>query len=90
LICYFDKEAEFFSLKLLYQLRNSGINSEIYPEAVKIKKQLEYADRKKIPYVIIIGTEEIQSHLLTLKDMKSGEQYRLNADEIIKKITNES
>ncbi|MCS6823444.1 MAG: histidine--tRNA ligase [Cytophagaceae bacterium] len=89
LICCMDKSSENFCLKLLYHLRKSGINSEMYPDIVKIKKQLEYADRKKIPYALIVGTDEIQSGLLTLKNMQTGVQLRLCESELVKKINDE-
>jgi len=65
---------ERYCLKLLAGLRIAGIPSEIYPDAVKLKKQLEYADRKSIPYVVLGGKDEIASGILTVKDMRSGEQ----------------
>ncbi len=86
LICYFDEEAKKYSLPLLYQLRQKGINSEIYPEVSKMKKQMDYANRKNIPYVIIIGSDEMISGNLTLKDMLKGEQERLDINGIIAKL----
>jgi histidyl-tRNA synthetase len=89
LICGFDEACLQYGLSVLANLRKASINSEIYPEAAKMKKQMSYADNKKIPYVIIIGSEEMQSGLLTLKDMLKGEQVRLNPEQIIAKIKNE-
>lgn len=86
LICYFDEETEKYSLPILYKLRESGINSEVFPEASKMKKQLNYANNKAIPYVIIIGSEEMASGNLTLKNMLSGEQERLPLEQLIQKI----
>ena len=83
LISNFDSNAEKYALPLLQQLRNAGINSEIYPSSAKLKKQLTYADDKKIPFVILIGSEEMESGLLTLKNMKSGEQQKISADQIV-------
>jgi histidyl-tRNA synthetase len=60
-----------------------GIKAEIYPDAAKMKKQFNYADKKQIPYVMILGSEEIQSGQLALKDMKSGEQKQLPLEEAI-------
>jgi histidyl-tRNA synthetase len=54
-------------LPLLRTAREKGINAEVFPDNAKIKKQLDYADRKKIPFVVIIGSDELQSGLLTLK-----------------------
>ncbi len=82
----FDADAEAYSLPLLKKLRDAGINAEIYPEASKIKKQFDYAHKKSIPFVLVIGSDEIQSQLLTLKNMQSGEQDKMTIDEIIKKL----
>ncbi|WP_337044517.1 histidine--tRNA ligase [Emticicia sp. 17c] len=82
----FDAQAESYTLPLLKKLRDAGINAEIYPEASKLKKQFEYADRKKIPYVCVVGSEEMASGELTLKDMLSGEQIKLSSEQIIQKL----
>ncbi|GGH07554.1 histidine--tRNA ligase [Sphingobacterium alkalisoli] len=83
LIVNFDKNAETFTLPLLYKLRRENIAAELYPTAVKLKKQLSYADAKSIPYVLLVGEEEIQSGKLTLKDMVTGEQKSLKEDTLI-------
>jgi histidyl-tRNA synthetase len=86
LLTNFDEEAEVYSLPILKKLRDEGINAEIYPEAAKLKKQFEYADRKKIPFVLVIGSEEIQTGFLNLKNMSSGEQEKLNIEKVINKL----
>lgn len=86
LLTNFDAEAEAYCLPILRKLRDAGINAEIYPDAAKLKKQFEYADRKKIPYVCVVGSEEMQTGLLNLKDMQSGEQTKVSIDEIIVKL----
>ncbi|MEH6304725.1 histidine--tRNA ligase [Olivibacter sp. CPCC 100613] len=83
LLTNFDRSTEDFSLALLQNLRKNNIASEFYPASVKLKKQLSYADQKKIPYVILLGAEEVSSGLLTLKNMSSGEQQKLTADALI-------
>ncbi len=83
LISNFDAEAEVFALPLLQQLREAGIAAELYPSPAKLKKQMSYADAKSIPYVILIGSDEMQSGLLTLKNMQSGDQQKLIAGAII-------
>ncbi len=77
LISNFDAEAEKYALPIVQQLRNAGISAELYPSSAKLKKQMAYADAKNIPYVILIGGDEIASGELTLKDMQSGEQKKL-------------
>lgn len=86
LICCFDKEGEKYALPLLQELRNSNINTELYPAGTKIKKQLEYANNKQIPYTIVIGSDEMQSGLLSFKDMTSGLQEKLPAKQILEKL----
>jgi histidyl-tRNA synthetase len=86
LICCFDKEGEAYALPPLQQLRNQDINTELYPAGAKMKKQLDYANAKRIPYVIIIGSEEMQSGLLSIKNMVTGEQERMELKEIIAKL----
>jgi len=83
LISNFDEEAEKYALPILQQLRNANISAELYPTLAKLKKQMAYADAKKIPYVILIGGDEIQSGELTLKDMQSGEQKKLSVSAIL-------
>lgn len=86
LISNFDADAEEYALPILQQLRKEGIAAELYPSSAKLKKQMSYADDKKIPFVILIGSDEIQSGLLTLKNMQSGEQEKSDIQSIIKKI----
>jgi histidyl-tRNA synthetase len=87
LICCFDKDGELYALPLLQQLRDNDINTELYPAGAKIKKQLDYANNKNVPYTVVIGSDEMQSGLLTFKDMTSGQQEKLTAKEIIEKLT---
>jgi histidyl-tRNA synthetase len=73
----FDAEAERFALPVLQEVRARGIAAEIYPSSAKLKKQLGYADGKNIPFVVLIGSEEILSGTVTLRNMRSGEQETL-------------
>jgi histidyl-tRNA synthetase len=79
----FGEKEELYALKALAELRNNGIPSEIYPEQTKIGKQMSYANAKKIPFVVITGEEEMSESLYTMKNMKTGEQKKLNMNEII-------
>lgn len=83
LISNFDEAAELYALPILQQLRTIGISAELYPTSAKLKKQMSYADAKNIPYVILIGDNEMQSGLLTLKHMESGQQQQLSIADII-------
>ena len=88
LLANFGQEEEQFSLKILNELRQAGINAEIFPEhAAKMKKQMSYADSKKIPFVVLIGKDEMQSGSLTIKDMATGQQEKLTLNEIISKLS---
>ncbi len=88
LICCFDKEGEKFAFPIVQQLRGEGISAELYPAGAKMKKQLDYANGKNIPYVIIIGSEEMESWLLSLKYMESGVQEKKKVDEVIALLKN--
>ncbi|MFD2247684.1 histidine--tRNA ligase [Pontibacter ruber] len=86
LIVQFDKASEQYALPLLQKLRDAGIASELYPEAAKLKKQMSYADQKKIPFVLLVGSEEMETGKLKLRDMQTGEQDELYIDEIIAQL----
>ncbi len=82
----FGKEEEKYCLKLLKKIRESGISSELYPDSAKMKKQMKYANNKNIPYVILVGENEMKNNLLTVKDMQSGEQTETSLKKFIEKI----
>lgn len=83
----FGEAEQNYSLPLLAQVRKAGINAEVYPDAnAKMKKQMSYADDKKIPFVAIIGGDEMQSGLLSFKNMQSGEQEKISIHDIISKL----
>ena len=75
-------EEEAASLRLLRQLRQEDIAVEIYPEAAKMKKQMEYANRRQIPYVVIIGSQELAEEVATVKNMATGEQQKVAFGEL--------
>ena len=83
LITHFDESSFWYGIKILQQLREKGIASEIYPDLVKIKKQMEYANKKNIPYTILIGGTEMESGKLTFKNMLTGEQQHLTSSQIL-------
>ena len=76
-------EEQTASMQLIGKLRDKGVAAEIYPDQGKMKKQMEYANRRAIPYVVIIGSEELAAGEVTLKDMRSGEQRKLSFEELI-------
>lgn len=83
LICYFDEKTMAYAMQMLLKLRNLGIVAEMYPQVAKIKKQFEYANAKKISYVIVLGESELANKNLTLKNMESGEQKTLDFEQLI-------
>lgn len=76
-------EEESASLRLVASLRDAGIAAEIYPEAAKMKKQMEYANRRGVPCVAIVGSDELARGTATLKEMHSGEQHEVAFGEIV-------
>lgn len=85
LVNFGEKEAK-HSLGILETLQKAGINAELYPDSVKMKKQMKYADQRNIPYVMLIGEQEMESKQYTLKSMTTGEQEKLTVDEIVSKF----
>jgi len=80
-----DKEA-LFCLKAIKKLRTEGVNTELYPEADKMKKQMNHANKRAIPFVVLVGEEEMKSNVYTLKNMISGEQQKVSLDGLIKQL----
>ncbi len=83
----FGKEEAKYSYQIVQRLRNQGILAELFPDSVKMKKQFAYADQRKIPYVAIIGENEMKNSTITLKNMSSGEQKELNTEDLIKELS---
>jgi len=82
----FGEKEQTYCLTLLQEARAAGIRSEIYPEPAKLKKQMKYADQKNIPYVVMVGNEEMDTALLSFKEMQTGKQEKVNFPTIIKRI----
>ncbi|MEC5167006.1 histidyl-tRNA synthetase [Flavobacterium sp. PL11] len=80
-INYGDTEA-LHAMQAISKLRNTGIKVELYPDNTKVAKQFQYADKRGIPYAIIIGEQEIESNLYSLKNLVSGEQVLLDFDQL--------
>jgi histidyl-tRNA synthetase len=79
----FGEKEETYCLPVLSQLRKAGVNAEIYPDGAKMKKQMTYANRKEIPFVILAGESEMAAKKFTLKNMETGEQQLLSSEELI-------
>lgn len=86
LITNFDKASEKIALDLLSQLRASEISAEIYPDSAKLKKQMTYANNKGIPFVLMVGSQEIEQNSFTLKNMSSGEQQNYSPEQLMKAL----
>jgi histidyl-tRNA synthetase len=83
LFTYFDEAGQALAINISNQLRKANIPSEVYPDIVKIKKSFEFADKKGIPFVGVIGEQEIKDETVSVKDMKNGEQRVLSISQII-------
>ncbi len=82
----FGEKEEKECIRIIQKLREAGIKSELYPKAAKMKKQMNFANSNNIPYVILIGDEEIKNRQLTLKNMESGEQKRISIEHAIREL----
>ena len=88
LICHFDEASLVYGIGVLAKLRSAGISSEIYPDHAKIKKQLDFGNKKRVSFVIVIGSDEVANGVLTIKDMATGDQKKLTLDQIIAELQN--
>ncbi|MEA3480028.1 MAG: histidine--tRNA ligase [Bacteroidota bacterium] len=82
----FGTDEEKYCMPLLAGLRAAGICAEIYPEAVKMKKQMTYANNKDIPYVVLVGENEMKEEQVTLKNMSTGEQISIDKNKLLQEI----
>jgi histidyl-tRNA synthetase len=87
LFATFGDEELGMAIRWAAELRKAGINTEVYPSPTKMKKQMSYADGKKIPYVAIIGGDELAANSVMLKNMMTGEQQQVALPDLIHKMT---
>jgi histidyl-tRNA synthetase len=90
LIINFGSSEQGHALGLLSQLRQAGLRAELYPDSAKMKKQMDYANKKGIPYVMLLGEEEIREGKVALKNMQTGSQERLEAADAILHISGQA
>lgn len=83
----FDDDAHQYAFACLNKVREAGISSELYPEPAKINKQMKYANARKTPFVALVGSNEMENDVVTLKDMNSGKQEALSIDSLIEKLS---
>ena len=73
-------------IQIATDLRNSGINTEIFLNDKKLKAKMKYSDKLEIPYVIVVGEEEVESGIVKIKDMKTGEEKETTLNDILKYV----
>lgn len=83
LLVNFGPDEERYCLGLLEKIRAADIAAELYPEQAKMKKQMTYADKKNIPYVLLIGKNEMEKQMLSVKNMKTGDQQEMKLEEFL-------
>ncbi len=83
LLVQFGGETTSAAFQLLKQIRNAGISCEMYPDDAKLKKQFKYADDNKIPFVVVVGEDEVKSSMWQLRNMVTGDQQAVSTDQLI-------
>ena len=86
LICHFDQETQEFGVRVAQKLRQSEISVLVYPDKKRINKQLDFANNKGFSHAIVIGQDEMESGILTLKDLFSGDQMKLSLEDCISQL----
>ena len=82
----FGQDEALFSLKAIQQLRANGVNAELYPDNAKMKKQMNFANRRAIPFVVLVGENEMKSNNFTLKNMIDGTQETVTLEALISTV----
>lgn len=88
LLTNFGEAEARYCLQLLKKLRSQGVNAELYPSSAKLAKQMKYAHGKNIPYVGLVGSREVETGVITIKNMESGEQSAVEASELYEFMAN--
>ena len=83
LLVQFGGETTSAAFQLLKQIRNAGISCEMYPDDAKLKKQFKYADDNKIPFVVVVGEDEVKSGMWQLRNMVTGDQLAVSTDQLV-------
>ncbi|RPD98663.1 histidine--tRNA ligase [Aureibaculum marinum] len=84
----FGENEALYCLKTIKKLRENEVKSELYPDKAKLKKQMNYANKRDIDYVVLVGESELKEQNFTLKNMKSGEQITCSYEEMLKTVKN--
>jgi len=88
LIVTFDQQCHLYGYDVVSQLRAAGLRADLYPEPAKMKKQMKYANDRHVPHVVVIGSDEMESGMLTVKDMSAGSQMKQTVEELISNLEN--
>ena len=83
----FGTEESLYCLKAIALLRSKSISTELYPDPVKLKKQMVYCNKREIPFVVMVGTSEMAQNKYMCKDMSSGEQQLLTLEQLTEKVS---
>ena len=83
----FGPAESLYSYKAMQSLRANGIVAELYPDPSKLKKQITYANKRSIPYVVLVGDEEMASNTFTLKNMSTGTQETVDIQTLTERFT---
>ena len=86
LVVNFGDDSVRYGIDLVRRLRASGVNAELYPDALRLKKQFAYADQRRIPFALVAGPDELNEHKVVLKNMKNGTQVTVPVDEVVELI----
>jgi histidyl-tRNA synthetase len=83
LICHFDHESQRYGIGVAQKLRQAGISTLVYPDKKRINKQLDFANNKEFSHAIVIGQDEMESAVLTMKNLSSGDQTKQGVEDCI-------
>jgi len=86
LVLHMGEESLDVMLKAARRCRERGLRTEVYPDAAKLKKQFKYADDRQVPYVLVLGSDEVEAGTCTLRDMRSGEQVTEPLDQVMDRL----
>ena len=86
LLIAFDEATHLHAFAALNKIRQAGCTAELYPAPVKLNKQMKYANARKVPYTVLIGSEEMEANLFALKNMETGEQQKVDLETLISRI----
>ncbi len=79
----FGVEFEKRNIEILEALRSNGISCELFPDAIKFDKQLKYANKRNMPFIAMIGEDEIKDQLISVKNFTTGEQKKMTLEEMV-------